>query len=377
MYNFLIVGSGLYGITISRLLRNAGYTCLIIERRDKLGGNIVDEKINDIIVHTYGPHIFHTDSDEVWEFVNKYSNWNQFTLQIMAKSKNKLYNLPFNMNTFYKLFETHDIDKINEIIESEIKTYGVDEPKNLKEQAINLVGKTVYETLIKEYTEKQWGKPCEELEPFIIKRLPIRYTFDNNYFNDKYEAIPSEGYSKFIENVVNGVNNEKNIPYILNTDFKTFMKNTKLKFGKIIYTGAIDELFDYELGELQWRSLNFVVDNKQNVSNFQGCVTLNYIDKQYPWTRIIEHKHFYPHNTNNTNNTIITYEYPCNWDKTKEKYYPINNKKTEDLYNKYILLSKLKYKNMYFGGRLGKYKYFDMDDVILNAMNDFKNIYNV
>ena len=372
-YDYLIVGSGLYGITSARLLTNAGYKCLIIEQRDKLGGNIVDENIDGILVHTYGPHVFHTNSDEVWEFVNKYSKWNQFTFQIMAKSKNKLYNLPFNMNTFYKLFETYDIDKVTEIIESEIKTYGVDEPKNLKEQAINLVGKTVYETLIKEYTEKQWGKPCEELEPFIIKRLPIRNYFDNNYFNDKYEAIPSEGYSTFVKNVVNGVNDEKNIPYILNIDFKTFMENTVMYFDKIIYTGAIDELFDYELGELQWRSLDFGID-KYDTPNYQGCAQMNYIDKQYPWTRIIEHKHFYPRTINDTDYTIITFERPCNWDKTKEKYYPINNKDTDDLYNKYILLSKLRYPNMIFGGRLGKYKYYNMDLVILDAMNDIKTL---
>lgn len=371
-YDYLIVGSGLYGITSARLLTNAGYKCLIIEQRDILGGNIVDENIDGILVHTYGPHVFHTNYDEVWEFVNKYSKWNQFAFQVMAKSNNTLYNLPFNMNTFYKLFEKYDINKVNKIIESEIKTYGVDEPKNLKEQAINLVGKTVYETLIKEYTEKQWGKPCEELEPFIIKRLPIRTYFDNNYFNDKYEAIPSEGYSEFVKNVVNGVNDEKNIMYILDIDFKTFIKNTELKFDKIIYTGAIDELFDYELGELQWRSLYFGT-HKYDTPNYQGCAQINYIDKKYPWTRIIEHKHFYPRTINDTDHTIITFEYPCDWENGREKYYPINNKETDDLYNKYILLSKLRYPNMIFGGRLGKYKYYNMDLVILDAMNDMKN----
>lgn len=371
-FDYLIVGSGLYGLTSARILTNNGYKCLIIDKRNFIGGNVIDKLVEDTYVHVYGPHVFHTNSDKVWEFVNKYSDWNNFTFQIMAKSKNNIYNLPFNMNTFYKIFGTYNPNEVKYYIQEEINKYGVKNPKNLEEQAINLVGKTVYNTLIKEYTEKQWGKPCTELDPSIIKRLPIRYTFDNNYFNDKYEAIPSDGYKTFVENILNGIGEEESVDYILNKDFKDIINDKNFEFDNIIYTGAVDELFNYELGELGWRSLEFIVD-EYNDYNFQGCAQMNYIDSEYDYTRIIEHKHFYPHQENN-NYTIITYEYPTKWERGKEKYYPINNEENEILYNKYIELSKIKYPNMMFGGRLGKYKYYNMDQVILDAMIDIEKI---
>jgi UDP-galactopyranose mutase len=368
MIDYLIVGCGLYGVTCARILTNKGYKCLIIDKRKHIGGNIYDKKINDILVHEYGPHVFHTNNDDIWDFVNKYSKWNQFAFQIMAKSNGEVYNLPFNMNTFHKIFNSFDPNEIKKFIQDEIDKYGVTNPINLEEQAISLVGKTVYETLIKGYTEKQWGKACTELEPFIIKRLPIRLTYDNRYFNDKYCAIPENGYTYFINNIISGVNNEKTIEYILNVDFKTFINNTKYSINNIIYTGAIDELFDYELGELEWRSLKFNTD-EVTVSNFQGCAQMNYIDKDCLWTRIIEHKHFYPNKETNKNYSIITFEYPDNWKPGKEPYYPINNDSTETLYKKYIELSNIRYPNMFFGGRLGNYKYYNMDQCILEAMN--------
>lgn len=370
-YDYLIVGSGLYGLVVSRMLTNKGYKCLIIDKRDTIGGNIVDENIDGILVHSYGPHVFHTNSEEVWEFVNKYSKWSQYTLQTIAKSNGNIYNLPFNMNTFYKIFNVQTPAEVQEKINNEINLYGVENPTNLEEQAIKLVGKTVYELLIKGYTEKQWGKPCTELEPFIIKRLPLRLTFDNRYFNDKYCAIPDEGYSQFAKNIVSGINGETSIDYILNIDFKTFIDNTEHTFDNIIYTGMPDELCNYELGPLEWRSLYFVIDEIET-NNVQGSAIVNYTTNEEKYTRSVEHKHFYPNKVYNNEYTIITYEFPDKWDTTKEAYYPVNNENTTKLYNEYVKLIKEKYPNMQLGGRLGNYVYYDMDKCILAALNSCK-----
>lgn len=359
MYDYLIVGSGLYGAVCAYELNKKGYKCLVIEKRNHIAGNIYTENIEGINVHKYGAHIFHTHDKKIWDYLNQFAEFNNYINQPVARYKNEIYNLPFNMNTFTKLW--NDVytpeDAINKI-EAEKKNFYIDEPKNLEEQAINLVGKTIYEKLIKGYTAKQWGKKCEELPAFIIKRLPVRFTFDNNYFNDRYQGIPIGGYTKIIEKMLDGIDVELNVDFLENKD--KYLSIAK----KIIYTGAIDQYYDYKFGELEYRSVRF--ENEIiNTNNYQGNAVVNYTEYDIPYTRIIEHKHFEFDTT--TNKTVISKEYSSKWSKGEEPYYPVNDEKNNELLKKYLLEASND-KNIIFGGRLGQYKYYDMDDVIASAL---------
>lgn len=361
MYDFLIVGSGLFGSTLAYLLKNKGYKVLVLEKRDHIGGNIYTKDIDNIKVHLYGAHIFHTSNKEVWDFINKFSKFNNFINSPLAKYKDKYYHMPFNMNTFYEMWGEKDPDKVKEIINKQVKELNIKEITNLEEQALSLVGKDIYETLIKGYTQKQWGKKCSELPSFIIKRIPLRFEFNNNYFNDTYQGIPIGGYTLLINKMLEGID------VILNEDFLQNKEKYLRIAKKIVYTGAIDEYFDYSLGELEYRSLRFE-EIKMNKEYYQNNAVINYTDKETPFTRIIEHKYF---ENIVSSSTIITKEYPDTYIKGKERYYPINDEKNNNLYNEYLKLAK-KEKHVIFGGRLGNYKYYDMDDTILKAMEDSK-----
>lgn len=374
--DYLIVGCGLYGVTLARLLTNMGYTVYIIDKRDHIGGNIYTERKENVDIHIYGPHIFHTNNEQVWEFVNKYCAFNNFVLNTLAFDGDKLFHLPFNMNTFYEMFNVEYPHEAKEIIDSEIKKSGLSNktPSNLEEQAIKMVGKTIYEKLIKYYTEKQWNKKCTELSPDIIKRLPLRFNYNNNYFNDKYQGIPIDGYTKMIKSMLKGVNNEKEIKYVLNRDFTTNIPYWTSISKKVIYCGEIDKLFNYSLGELEWRSLKFNHYSSKDKKMSQGTAIKNMTMSKdiCQATRYIEHYWFNPIGEYNT--IYLSEEIPQDWNKNVESYYPINNERNEELYNKYLSLLKTTYPNIYVGGRLGKYKYFDMDDVILEAMKDIKTL---
>ena len=357
-YDYLIVGSGLFGATISRRLKNEGKKVLVIEKRNHIGGNVYTENIEGIDVHKYGAHIFHTDYKDVWDFVNSFSEFNRYTNSPIARIGNEIYNLPFNMNTFSKIW--NDVftpkDALNHIEKEKQEITG--EPSNLEEQAISLVGRTIYEKLIKGYTEKQWNKDCRDLPSFIIKRLPVRLTYDNNYFNDRYQGIPIDGYTKLVERMLDGIEVK------INTNFFDDIDYYKSISDKIVYTGPLDEYFNYSLGELEWRSLKFETKTI-NQENFQGNAVVNYTGHEVEYTRVIEHKHF---NSNNiSSKTVITYEYPCDYENGMEKYYTVNDKKNDELASKYRNLAKNE-KNVIFGGRLAEYKYYDMDDVIKRAL---------
>ena len=363
-YDYLIVGAGLFGATCANLLSKKGKKILVIDKRNNIGGNVYTEKIEGINVHKYGAHIFHTSYDDVWEYVNNFATFNRFTNSPIAIYKNEVYNLPFNMNTFSKIW--NDVytpeDALRHIEEEkqEIKT----EPKNLEEQAISLVGRTIYEKLIKEYTEKQWGKKCNELPAFIIKRLPVRFTYDNNYFNDKYQGIPIGGYTKLVEAMLDGIETR------LNKDFFDNKEEYLNMADKIIYTGALDEYYNYQLGKLEYRSLRFDTKIVDKV-NYQGNAVVNYTGNEVDYTRVIEHKHFEFDST--SPKTVITFEYPSNYEDGMEKYYTINDDKNNQLAEAYKKLSE-KENKVIFGGRLAEYKYYDMDDVIKAAMTLCENI---
>ncbi|XCF07368.1 UDP-galactopyranose mutase [Tamlana crocina] len=357
LYNYLIVGSGLFGSVFAHEATKKGRKCLVIDKRSHIGGNVYCENKNGINVHKYGAHIFHTNDKAIWDYVNQFAEFNNYINSPVSISKEKLFNLPFNMNTFYQLWGVKTPHEAKNIIEGQIKEYGVKHPKNLEEQALSLVGKDIYETLIKEYTEKQWGKKATELPAFIIKRLPVRYTFNNNYFNDKYQGIPIGGYNKIIEGLLN------NIETKTNCDFFNNKEQFEQMADKVIFTGKIDEYFNYEFGQLEYRSLRFE-DEILNTTNYQGNAVVNYNDANIPFTRIIEHKHF---EFNNQEHTIITKEYPEDWTPNKEAYYPINNPMNQNIYNKYKEKSKA-YKNVIFGGRLAEYKYYDMHQIIASAL---------
>lgn len=361
-YDYLLVGSGLYSGVFSYFAKKAGKKCLIVEKRNHIGGNVYCENIEGINVHKYGAHIFHTSNKEVWNFVNSLVEFNRYTNSPIANYKGEIYNLPFNMNTFSKMWNVSTPDEAQKIIESQ-KALIKGEPQNLEEQAISLIGRDIYEKLIKGYTEKQWGRVCTELPAFIIKRLPVRYTYDNNYFNDKYQGIPIGGYNILIEKLFEGCDIELNRDYLKNREYYNNLSDT------IIYTGAIDAYYDYKLGKLEYRSLRFetsVLDKE----NYQGVAVVNYTDKEIPYTRIIEHKHF---EFGNQKKTVITKEYSVNWEEGEEAYYPINDEKNQMLYQKYVDLSRNnKEQRIIFGGRLGEYKYYDMDKVIEAAMNKCK-----
>lgn len=356
-YDYLIVGSGLYGAICAYELTKQGKKVLVIEKRNHIGGNIYTYNEDGINVHKYGAHIFHTSNKRVWEYIGQFAEFNNYINQPVARYKNEIYNLPFNMNTFTKIWsDVFTPSEAQARIEEEKKAYFKAEPQNLEEQAINLIGKTIYEKLVKGYTAKQWGKECHLLPSFIIKRLPVRFTFDNNYFNDRYQGIPIGGYTKIIEKMLAG------IEVRLNTDFKS-QPDLKQIAQKIIYTGPIDEYYDYCFGELEYRSLRFETE-KLNTTNYQGNAVINYTEYEVPYTRIIEHRHF---EDTVSDVSIISKEYPQNYKLGLERYYPVNDDKNNSLYTKYAALA-LKETNIHFGGRLGAYKYYDMDKVILAAL---------
>lgn len=361
-YDYLIVGAGLFGSVFAYEAKKKGKSCLVIEKRDHVAGNIYTENIEGINVHKYGAHIFHTSNKFVWNYINQFAEFNNFVNSPLAVYNDELYNLPFNMNTFSKLWGIKTPAEAKRIIEKQISEAGISEPKNLEEQAISLVGKDIYEKLIKGYTEKQWGRRCEELPAFIIRRLPVRFTYNNNYFNDPYQGIPIGGYTKIIEKMLVGVD------VLLNTNYFDFIKENKEIANKILYTGPIDEYYDYCFGELEYRSLKFdtqLLDEE----NYQGNAVVNYTAADVTYTRIIEHKHF---EFGKQSKTVITHEYPADWQPGIEPYYPVNDQKNNDLFKRYSELAS-KESNIIFGGRLGQYKYYDMDKVIEAALEVAKN----
>ena len=361
-YNYLIVGSGLYGATIAQQAKKAGKSVLVIDKRPNVGGNIYTEKVEDINVHKYGAHIFHTNNKEVWDYVTSFVDFNRFTNSPVANYKGELYSMPFNMYTFNKMWGVVTPEEAAAKIEEQKKEI-TGEPKNLEEQAISLVGRDIYEKLVKGYTEKQWGRDCKDLPAFIIKRLPVRLTFDNNYFNALYQGIPIGGYTKLIEKMLEGIEVRLNVDYLENKE-----ELDKLA-EKVIYTGPIDAYFDYKLGTLEYRSVRFeneILDKP----NFQGNAAVNYTDRETPWTRIIEHKWFEfgkDENGNDLPKTVISREYSSEWKLGDEPYYPVNDAKNSTLYEQYKALAEAE-DNVIFGGRLGEYKYYDMDKTIEVAL---------
>lgn len=356
-YDYLVVGAGLFGATFAQKAHESGKKVLVIDKRNHIAGNVYTEEIEGIQVHKYGAHIFHTDYKEVWDYVNSFVEFNRYTNSPIARIGNEIYNMPFNMNTFSKIWS--DVftprDALRHI--NEEKKEITNEPKNLEEQAISLVGRTIYEKLVKGYTEKQWNRDCKDLPTSIIKRLPVRLTYDNNYFNDRYQGIPIGGYTKLVEKMLEGIEVK------LNTNFFDNIEYYKSLANKIIYTGPMDEYFQFSLGVLEWRSLKFET-KILNEENYQGNAVVNYTGHEVPYTRVIEHKHF--ENTE-SKNTVITYEYPVDYQEGMEKYYTINDEKNNELASKYKELAD-KETNVIFGGRLAEYKYYDMDDVIYEAL---------
>lgn len=364
-YDYLVVGSGLFGSVFAYEANKRGKKCLVIDKRGHVAGNIYTKEVEGINVHEYGAHIFHTSNKEIWDYINKFAEFNRYTNSPVANYKGEIYNMPFNMNTFNKLWGVITPEQAKAKIEEEKRNSNIKDPKNLEEQAISLVGKTIYEKLVKGYTEKQWGKKAIELPAFIIKRLPVRFIYDNNYFNDSYQGIPIGGYTKIIEKMLNGIDVK------LNYDFFEHREELENIAEKVVFTGMIDKYYNYKFGELEYRSLKFETEILDQ-SNYQGNAVINYTDYETPFTRIIEHKHF---EFGTQKKTVITREYPDNWTSEKEPYYPINNEKNNELYEKYKELSE-KEPNVIFGGRLGQYKYYDMHKVIEEALNCVKNEFN-
>lgn len=367
-YDYLIVGSGLFGATFAHFAHKQGKKCLVIDKRFHLGGNIYCENIEGINVHKYGAHIFHTSNKKVWDFVNSIVEFNRYTNSPVANYKGKLYNLPFNMNTFYQMWGVTTPEeaqaKIDEQKAEAVAALGGREPQNLKEQALTLVGKDIFERLIKEYTEKQWGRKCTELPAFIIKRLPVRFVFDNNYFNDKYQGIPIGGYNKLIDGLLEGIDCKTDIDF-----FKSEYKDWKTFADKLVYTGAIDEYFDYKLGKLDWRTVSFKT-RVENTSNYQGNAVVNYTSHDEPFTRVIEHKHFemFGQQIYDCPKTVVSEEYSTEYKDGMEPYYPVNDDRNNALADEYRKLAE-KEADVIFGGRLGQYKYFDMAPVIEQVMD--------
>lgn len=363
MYDYLIVGAGLYGSVCARELTDAGKKVLVIDKRDHIAGNVYTKKIEGINVHIYGAHIFHTNNAKVWEYVQKFATFNRFTNSPVANYNGELYSLPFNMYTFNKMWGVVTPEEAYAKIEEQKKAAGITEPKNLEEQAISLVGTDIYEKLIKGYTQKQWGRPCSQLPCFIIKRLPVRFTFDNNYFNALYQGIPVGGYTKMVEKMLEGIDLKLSVNFFDNREYW----NTVAK--KIIFTGPIDEFFSYELGNLEYRSVRFQTEILEK-QNFQGNAAVNYTDADTPWTRIIEHKWFEfgkDEHGNELPKTVISKEYSSEWKPGDEPYYPVNDEKNGKLYQQYLTKAQSE-KGVIFGGRLGEYKYYDMDQVIASAL---------
>lgn len=360
-YDYLIVGSGLFGSVFAHEMTKKGKSCLVIDKRTHQGGNVYCEEKEGINVHKYGAHIFHTNDKTIWDYVNSFVEFNRFTNSPMANYKGELYNLPFNMNTFYKLWGVKTPEEAKLKIQQQIKDLNIKKPKNLEEQALSLVGPDVYNKLIKGYTEKQWGRPATELPAFIIKRLPVRFTYDNNYFKDKYQGIPIGGYNLLIDGLLKG------IEVITNVDYFKEKENWDKKAKQIVFTGKIDEYYNYQFGKLNYRSLKFDHETL-DIENYQGNAVINYNEREVPYTRIIEHKHF---EFGTQPKTIITKEYPQEWDDSKEPYYPINDTKNGDLFNKYKKMAQ-KEENVIFGGRLAEYRYYDMHQVIASALKRTK-----
>ena len=362
MYDYLIVGAGLFGSVFAYEAKKAGKKVLVIDKREHIGGNIYTKEVEGIQVHQYGAHIFHTDNQEVWDYVQQFAEFNRYTNSPVARYKDELYNLPFNMNTFSKMWNVKTPQEAKAEIDRQIKEAGITEPKNLEEQAISLVGKDVYEKLVKGYTEKQWGRRATELPAFIIKRLPVRFVYDNNYFNDKYQGIPIGGYTQIIEKML------EEIEVRLSTDFFADRETLAGIADKIVFTGMIDEYFKYCYGELEYRTVRFETE-VLDCENYQGNAVVNYTEYEVPYTRIIEHKHFeFGCQSGEMNpKTVVTREYPAEWSKGDEPYYPMNDEKNNTLYEKYKALA-AKEEKVIFGGRLGMYKYFDMHHVVQAAL---------
>ncbi len=364
-YDFLIVGSGLFGSIFAYEAKKRGKSCLVVDKRDHIAGNIYTKEVEGIQVHWYGAHIFHTSNPEIWQYINQFAEFNRYTNSPIAKYQDEVYNMPFNMNTFHALWGVFTPKEAKQKIEEELQDVQIENPKNLEEQAIKLVGKTIYEKLVKGYTEKQWGKKATELPPFIIKRLPVRFTYDNNYFNDRYQGIPIGGYTQIIEKMLEG------IPVRLNCDYFAEKEELDALAEKIVFTGPIDQFYHYQFGELEYRSLRFETEILEE-ENYQGNAVVNYTDYEVPYTRVIEHKHF---EFLQGGKTVITREYPDTWTKEKEPYYPVNDEKNNQLYQTYRNRAKQD-QNVIFGGRLGQYQYYDMDKVILEALNCVKENLN-
>lgn len=370
-YDYLVVGAGLFGAVFAHEMKKKNRTAVVIDKRDHIAGNIYTEKIHDISVHRYGAHIFHTSDKRVWDYVNQFAEFNQYINSPIARYKDELYNLPFNMNTFSKMWGIVTPKEAKEKIAQQIAQLSIKEPQNLEEQALSLVGPDVYEKLVKGYTEKQWGRDCKELPAFIIKRLPLRFVYDNNYFNDRYQGIPIGGYTQIVEKMLEGIEVKCKVSY---QDFVTEKETSDgatiedingNTYGKVVYTGMPDEYFDFCLGHLEYRSLRFETELLEDCDNYQGNAVVNYTEREIPYTRIIEHKHF---EFGTQKDTVITREYPAEWKPGEEPYYPVNNARNNELFEKYQELMKEK-KHILFGGRLGQYKYFDMDKVIAAALS--------
>ena len=370
-YDLLIVGAGLYGAVFAREAMDKGRRVLVIDKRDHIGGNVYTEKVNGINVHKYGAHIFHTNNEKVWDYVNRFARFNRFTNSPVANYKGELYSLPFNMYTFNKMWGVTTPDEAAARIDEQRREAGITEPKNLEEQAISLVGKDIYERLVKGYTEKQWGRPCTELPAFIIKRLPVRFTFDNNYFNALYQGIPVGGYTKLVERMLEGAEIRTGVDYFENRE------ELKALADRVIYTGPIDAYFGHCLGPLEYRSVRFETEFL-DIDNFQGNAAVNYTDAETPYTRIIEHKWFEfgkDEQGNDIKGTVISREYSSEWKPGDEPYYPVNDSKNAALYGQYKALAD-KEEGVVFGGRLGEYRYYDMDAVIAAALDKSEEILN-
>lgn len=358
-YDYLIVGAGLYGAVFARELTQRGKSCLVIDRRNHIAGNIYTEKMAGINVHKYGAHIFHTSDREVWEYVNQFAEFNNYVNSPLAVYRDELYNLPFNMNTFSKMWGIRTPKEARQMIERQVAELGITEPQNLEEQALSLVGTDVYTKLIKGYTEKQWGRDCRELPAFIIRRLPCRFTYDNNYFNDRWQGIPIGGYTQMVEKMLEGAD------VLLQTDYFDLIREQPEIAHTVVYTGCIDEFFGYRLGALKYRSVRFETEELPE-ENYQGNAVVNYTDREVPYTRVIEHKHF---EFGKQPTTVISREYSAEWKPGLEPYYPVNDAENNALYAQYQQLA-AQQENVIFGGRLGQYRYYDMDKVIRAAMDD-------
>ncbi|MDR2178120.1 MAG: UDP-galactopyranose mutase [Treponema sp.] len=361
--DYLIVGAGLFGAAFARRAADSGKKCLVVERRAHIGGNAYTETRNGIRVHRYGAHIFHTNNSAVWSFVRQFAEFNHYIHSPIANYQGEIYNLPFNMNTFYKMWGVTTPEQARERINQQRQDCYTPDPANLEQQALNMAGRDIYEKLIKGYTEKQWGRPCRELPPFIIQRLPLRFTYDNNYFNAKYQGIPAGGYTAMVEKMLDGIEVRLETDYLRDRELYNRMA------GRVIYTGPIDAYFNYSLGALAYRHIRFDIQTLRQ-SNFQGCAVVNYTDSLTPYTRIIEHKHF---EFDTREETVISYEYSGEWRPGMEPYYPVEDRQNRELYLRYRELARGEKKTL-FGGRLGTYRYYDMDQVIEQALDTFQNL---